>query len=1188
MQPAGAATMIRKHLEPTVVPAEASSGVVAIAPTWSAGTASPQTPLSPAESHRPWPAALPPHLGSTQGSSDDGEVQPNSPPAPSAAEPTSSPDTATHLRAVHPAAAPLSGLAGALLDSNYSAVPPLAEPGSGDYPVADWERYEFLGLLGRGGMGTVYKARDRRIDRVVALKFIAGGGERLKQRFMQEARMQARMNHPGICKIYETGEVADKAYIAMEFVDGQSLQKAQLRLSLLDKVRLIQQTAEALHVAHEEGIIHRDIKPANVMVCQRADGTLQPVLTDFGLARDVNAGQGLTDSGAVLGTPWYMSPEQTRGEIRTMDRRTDIYSLGATLYELIAGRPPFHSETTVDALVDIMHREAPSLSRMVSNLPPGLDAVVSKCLNKEPSERYATALELVQDLGRLLDKQPVVAKRLGLWPRLRFRARHNRPAATALAALSLSLLTLLGYGIYGRMQTLQRERRDQQRTELAHRLGQTLGQLEALAQLTYAMPLHDARRELAQLRQKMREIETEQLARGEFGSALAHYALGRGHLALHEWRPALEQLRLAEAGGMAEGELYFALGRTLGALYGQELTQARRSGDDSFLRRRQAELDAEYLQPALRYLRRSGGSRSAASSYAAGLIDFYEGHLDAALLHAELARRELTWSYEPLKLIGEIQQSRALAHKGRGDYSAAETSFEAARRAFLQASELGRSDYQLHEAIAEVGIRQMELAGLRKENPKQHLPLVLQSADHALEADPQAAAGHAKRAFAYLFLAQYLEAQGINEGRDAILAELIAAGEQAVAAHPEDEYSHDVLGNGYVFRAKYASEQLQAFDKDLTKARQHFQLAIALNARFPWALNDLGGSYLVQGDDLLSRFLDPTDSYQRAIAAFSQALLIDPEYQNSYVNIAFAHSNIARYLTETGTSPNEQRARCIEMSQRSIAMNKNNLAAASTTSFANIMAIIHLFDTGNPDISTAIMSADEDIQRLASLSSSMVISFQHRAAAYYFLARYRAQHGQDVLAPLATAHSALQECRKRQEGQDPTCAALHAQLAVLQAEQADSRAELETAEAAALSRAALAHELGGNDADVQLAVAETYWRVARLRWRRKLPIDSELAAGTAAIQPVVTRAPSWGRAQAVAAGLAALRSLATRDPRERQRWASTARTTLSAAAGGNPHLRRSYREAFADVAALGPLAAAPAPVSSTASPPPGR
>ena len=170
------------------------------------------------------------------------------------------------------------------------------------FPVVDWDKYEFQSLVGRGGMGAVYKARDRQLGRVAALKFIRGDSPSLVQRFLQEAHAQARLDHPNICRVYEVGQVEGKPYIAMEFVEGMSLSDARPKLSLHDKVQLIRDAALALHEAHRIGIIHRDIKSANIMVQRREDGSPRVVVMDFGLARDTSESRDLTQTGAVMGT----------------------------------------------------------------------------------------------------------------------------------------------------------------------------------------------------------------------------------------------------------------------------------------------------------------------------------------------------------------------------------------------------------------------------------------------------------------------------------------------------------------------------------------------------------------------------------------------------------------------------------------------------------------------------------------------------------------------------------------------------------------------------------------------------------------------------------------------------------------------------------------------------------------------
>src|SRR4030042_1569391 len=206
-----------------------------------------------------------------------------------------------------------------------------------EVPVECWERYEFIEFIGEGGMGSVYKARDPRLNRIVALKFLRGDDSRLVHRFMQEAIAQARVEHENVCKIFEVGDVRGNLYIAMQFIDGIPLKKACSLLTLAKKVQVMIQVAEGMQAAHRSGLIHRDIKPDNIMLEQTPEEKWHPYIMDFGLAREQST-PGITVSGMIMGTPAYMSPEQARGEVRTLDSRTDIFSYGATMYELLCGQ----------------------------------------------------------------------------------------------------------------------------------------------------------------------------------------------------------------------------------------------------------------------------------------------------------------------------------------------------------------------------------------------------------------------------------------------------------------------------------------------------------------------------------------------------------------------------------------------------------------------------------------------------------------------------------------------------------------------------------------------------------------------------------------------------------------------------------------------------------------------------------
>lgn len=201
-------------------------------------------------------------------------------------------------------------------------------------------RYKILNLLGEGGMGKVYKAHDKKLNRYVALKFLKENDPLKQKRFLQEAQAQARLKNDAICKIFEVGEMDGKPFISMQYIEGENLRVAAREMNFEMKLNIIKKVAEGLQEAHKMGILHRDINPSNIMVEKDENGEYKPYIMDFGLAKEV-AEPSVTQDGMIMGTLFYMSPEQARGLNKEMDRRSDIYSLGATLYEILSGEPPF-------------------------------------------------------------------------------------------------------------------------------------------------------------------------------------------------------------------------------------------------------------------------------------------------------------------------------------------------------------------------------------------------------------------------------------------------------------------------------------------------------------------------------------------------------------------------------------------------------------------------------------------------------------------------------------------------------------------------------------------------------------------------------------------------------------------------------------------------------------------------------
>lgn len=242
-------------------------------------------------------------------------------------------------------------------------------------------RYRLGAVLGSGGMGNVYKAHDLRLSRTVAIKLLrsdrlATDNGQNQRRFEREARAQARIEHPHVCKIYEVGTMAEQPYIAMQFILGASLGELCQFMTREDKARIAAQVAEALHAAHQQGVIHRDLKPSNIMIEQLEDGRYWPYLMDFGLAREVEGAIHSSTAG-VVGTPAYMAPEQARGETQHLDRRTDVYGLGATLYSVLCGRPPFSGNST-EVLLDVISTEPSPPRSFDKTMPRDLETIVLK------------------------------------------------------------------------------------------------------------------------------------------------------------------------------------------------------------------------------------------------------------------------------------------------------------------------------------------------------------------------------------------------------------------------------------------------------------------------------------------------------------------------------------------------------------------------------------------------------------------------------------------------------------------------------------------------------------------------------------------------------------------------------------------------------------------------------------------
>jgi len=309
--------------------------------------------------------------------------------------------------------------------------------------------YQVLEEIARGGMGMVYKARHVGLNRIVAIKVLQGLRDKhgeMAARFRKEARTAANLRHPNIIPVFDVGHIPAKHgggphsdeihYYAMEYIDGETLDEHVFKetISLEEAFRVVACIARAVEYVHKKGVVHRDVKPGNIII----DKSGTPYLMDFGLAKDIGASYRITRPGMAMGTPAYMSPEQAEGD-GSIDGRADVYSLGALIYEILTGRPPFKGPSLVETMMMVVSEDAPSPRTHNPSIDRGLEAICMKCLNKERRKRYESALELAEDIEKYLRRKSAPSRRMSFRERVRARLLPWKKGALVVGAFAVAI-----------------------------------------------------------------------------------------------------------------------------------------------------------------------------------------------------------------------------------------------------------------------------------------------------------------------------------------------------------------------------------------------------------------------------------------------------------------------------------------------------------------------------------------------------------------------------------------------------------------------------------------------------------------------------------------------------------------------------------------------------------------------------
>ncbi len=752
-----------------------------------------------------------------------------------------------------------------------------ASSGEPAFPLPNWERYQPVRFLGQGGMGQVFLAYDPRLRRNVALKFVRDAIPELAQRFLSEARAQARVHHERVCEMYEVGEVQGRAYIAMQYVEGRSLSHIAPELTLEQKVLVMRDVAEGVHAAHRAGLIHRDLKPSNVLVERTEDGGLKPYVMDFGLARDWHGEH--TATGTVLGTPHYMAPEQARGEVARLDRRVDVYSLGATLYQVLTGQPPFDGTNALEIVTRIQSEEPRPPRALVPELPVDLEAIVLKCLEKDRSARYDSARALVEELERFLSGEPVLARSAGAWYRLRKKARKHRLAVALGSATLMVVGVALGQAALARREVAQRERFSQRFTEQVERI-------EAMARYSAMAPLHDTRADRQAIRAKMSELEAEVREGGERAEGPGAYALGRALLALGDVEGGRARLESAWEHGYREPRVAYSLALALGQLYQEQLLEVERLRNAEQREARRREIEHRYRDPALGYLRRSGGAEAPSPEYVTALLAFYEGRYEEALARLETMGATSPWFYEVPLLRGDILLARASRRLNQGDRAGALGDLEEARKAQAVAADIGESEATVYYAMARLELTALTLELYGQGDVQPHYEKGLEALSHAVTAAPD----FFKPWVLESRLRRRMVDQLILQGGDVLplLEKALAAARTAETLAPGHPQVYTELAQVYRRWALYRQGRGEDPSEQLREATAAFE-RIRPEDRDATFHSELGNVFKIWADYEDQRGGDSLAPREQAIASYRAAIDLDASQVEPWINLGIAY-----------------------------------------------------------------------------------------------------------------------------------------------------------------------------------------------------------------------------------------------------------------------------------------------------------
>jgi serine/threonine protein kinase len=949
-------------------------------------------------------------------------------------------------------------------------------------------RYLLLDLLGEGGMGVVYKAYDPELGRPIALKLLQTAEEasaRLRDRLLREAQALARLSHPNVIAVHDVGTFQDRVFIAMEYVEGQTLRawlKAQPR-SRPEILSMFLAAGEGLSAAHRAGLIHRDFKPDNVMV--GGDGRVR--VLDFGLARAATAssthsgvsepsgpasGESSSPSSASLPTdggivtvesssrhrrspPAVMPPSPSASE-SSGHRTPQLLDTPLTHVGAIVGTPRFmapeqHLDGVVGEAADqfsfcvslywALYKAFPfdevdgAVQGKLAEPPAGatvprwLRQVLTRGLRAKQEERYPSMSALLDALRA----DPAEARR-----------RRLRGALGLIAAAAVASTTVAG----GLAYRARRGAADQAR--LAQEFGQEVEQISAIARYAAYMPLHDTHREVDEIRARMASLKERMLALGPLATGPGHHALGRGYLALERYDEALSELDAAWNSGYRTPAVAFALGLAHGQLYQRALADLRKGSDPTLDAQRRDQIARAHRDPALRYLKlakeRSSGSSLEAPEHVEGLIALYEQRFDDALALARKAGERVSWWFEADTLQGDVHRMAGKDRFWKGDVDGAREDYRRAEEAYRKVIEVARSSFAARMGDCGLQADTLDLEVKQGHSPEATLKKTVASCSAAATTRPDEAAPLMFQASAWRMMGVYQ----LEHGSSPVAPEQTAIhlAEEALTRDPRAVRAHVVIGGA------------------------------------DW---DLADYYKTTGGD-------PRPALAEAIGHSRRALELDPTSVEAYGNLEDAYEIQGEYEIKRGVDPHASLRSTIEYAGKELQLSSGNFVTWNRLGTANLATARWERDHGGV-ATPAFQEAERSFEKVIQLSPNLDYGYTNLCSLHHEWAELQLLRGEDPQRGLANGAERCEQAI-RLDSEDGIS---HLNLGLTNLELATWQVEQHAnpGDALARARAALARasQVFGEDSETKLALARA--QLLEGRWLATVGRDPRPAFSTA-------------------------------------------------------------------------------------------